>query len=406
MGVAGDRARVEAQSRGVPAPLSPWRRYRADAAEWFSPEEVARGRAYHQPVSRMNALQGVMAVAVMVAFVGGETADDAIDALGASGWVVELMVVIGVLEGLSLLFRPWFSGWRVFVHDRRWALSTQRAGGFVADLVKELLLTLVLTGLLAVPLYALIRATDRWWLWGWLLFSGFGVLFGFLFPVVFAPIFNRFEALEDDDVAPRVREVARRAGLDLEGVYVADASRRSRATNAYVAGLGRTRRVVLFDTLLAWPPALIEQVVAHELGHWRHRHLSRQVPLLVALQFVAFYALGRVMSWDRLLDWIGVDAVGDPRTYPVLFLVYPALLGAASLGLAWLGRAFERQADLHALDVLADPDAFTATFRRLAEDNKADVDPPWWRRIREVHPPVPERMAMARAWSTARSATD
>lgn len=378
--------------------LSPFRRYPADATEWFSPEEVEQGRAYRRPVAWLDALQGAVGIAVVVAFVEGEIADWAIDWTGVSGWVVELAVVVLALEVLSLLFRPWFSAWRVFLHDRRWDLSTQTPGSWVSDQVKELGLGLGITLLLAVPLYALIRATELWWLWGWLLFSGFSVLFGFLFPVVFAPLFNRFERLDDEEIAPRVQAVAVKAGLRLEGVYVADASVRSRATNAYVAGLGRTRRVVLFDTILEYPPELLEQVVAHELGHWKFGHLARQIPLLVALQAVAFFVLQRIMEWQGVLDWVGVDRVGDPRTYPLLFLLYPLLLGSASLLLAWLGRVFEREADLHALEVLDDPDAFARTFRRLATDNKADVDPPWWRRIRQVHPPLPERMAMARAW--------
>lgn len=378
--------------------LSPWRRYRADAAEWFSPDEVARGRAYVRPLGRVGALQWAIGAAVAVAFVHGETADDVLDWLGVRGWALELAVVVAALEVLALVFHPWFSAWRVFVHDRRWGLSTQTARGWVADQVKELALGTVLTLALAVPLYALIRATDAWWVWGWLLFSGFGILIGFLFPIVLAPIFNKFERLDDDVVAPRVRAVAERAGLRLEGVYVADASVRSRATNAYVAGLGATRRVVLFDTILEWPIDLVEQVVAHELGHWKHGHLARQIPFLVAAQFLAFLVLSRLARWDAALDWAGVAELGDPRTFPLLFLAYPLVLGAASLALAWLGRAFERQADLHALEVLDAPSAFQATFRRLAADNRADVDPPWWRRVRQVHPPVPERMAMAEAW--------
>lgn len=382
----------------LPAGLSPYRRYPADAADWFSPEEVRRGREYVKPLGPMNALRWVVSVAVVAAFVHGKIADDVIDAVGVSGWALELFAIIVALELISLVFRPWFDAWRSFVHDRRWGLSTLGWRRWLSDEMKELALGIGITLLLAVPLYFVIRTSDLWWVWGWLIFAGFSILFGFLFPVVFAPIFNKFERLEDDEIAPRIRRVAEEAGLEIEGVFVADASVRSRATNAYVAGLGKTRRVVLFDTILEWPPELLEQVVAHELGHWRHGHLARQIPLLVALQGVAFFLLSLFMEWAPVLDWVGVDRVGDPRTFPLLFLVYPLLLGSATLFMAWLGRVFERQADLHALAVLDDPDAFQATFRRLAADNKADVDPPWWRRIRQTHPPVPERMAMAHAW--------
>lgn len=397
-----ERERANPRQR---AGLSPWHRYRTDPAKWFSPEEVERGRAYQRPLGLMGGFRGVVAVVVTVAFIHGKAADDVIDAVGVDGWVLELVAVVVALELISLLFGPWFSAWRVFMHDREWGLSTQGWRGFLSDQVKELLLSLVLTMVLAIPLYAVIRATDAWWIYGWLLFTGFGIVFGFLFPVVFAPLFNKFERLDDDDVVPRVRAVAEAAGLEIEGVYVADASTRSRATNAYVAGLGATRRVVLYDTILEWPIDLLEQVVAHELGHWKHGHLARQIPFMAALQLLAFFVLERAMAWDPVLEWAGVSEVGDPRTFPLLFLVYPAILGAAGLALAWLGRVFERQADLHALEVLDDPDDFCATFRRLAEDNKADVAPPWWRWIRQVHPPVPERMAMAEEWRRAAGAS-
>lgn len=387
----------------LPAGLSPYRRYRADAADWFSPEEVRRGREYVKPLGPMNALRWIIGVAVVAAFVHGKIADDVIDAVGMSGWALELFAIVVTLELISLVFRPWFDAWRSFVHDRKWGLSTLGWRRWLSDELKELALGIGITLVLAVPLYLVIRTSDLWWVWGWLIFAGFSILFGFLFPVVFAPIFNKFERLEDDEIAPRIRRVAEEAGLEIEGVFVADASTRSRATNAYVAGLGKTRRVVLFDTILEWPPELLEQVVAHELGHWRHGHLARQIPLLVALQGVAFFLLSLFMEWEPVLDWVGVDQVGDPRTFPLLFLVYPLLLGSATLFMAWLGRVFERQADLHALAVLDDPDAFQATFRRLASDNKADVDPPWWRRIRQTHPPVPERMAMAHEWREATS---
>ncbi|HLG00312.1 MAG TPA: M48 family metallopeptidase [Acidimicrobiia bacterium] len=378
--------------------LSPWVRFRTDAGEWFDADEIRRGREYVRPLGFMRAAQWAIGASVALAFVEGRRAEDVIDGLGARGWIVQLVVVVAAIELTGLVFRPWFSAWRVFVHDRRWDLSTQGAQGWAADQVKGVLLDLALTSALMIPLYALMRTTDRWWVWGWLVFTAFAVLFGFLFPVVFAPIFNKFERLADPDLEARITRVADRAGLKIEGVYVANASVRSRATNAYVAGLGSTRRVVLFDTILAWPPALLEQVVAHELGHWRHGHLARQLPLLAVVQFAAFGAMAWVFSASAVLDWIGVAGPGDPRTLPFFLLVYPAILGGATLVLAWLSRAYERQADLHALSVLDDPAAFQAAFRRLAADNVVDVDPPWWQRIRHGHPPVPERMAMAAAW--------
>jgi STE24 endopeptidase len=389
--------------RPAPERISHYRRVPADAAEWFDATEVERGRAYNRPLNRLRAVRAVLSTLVLVAFITGHGAQDVIDGLGVRGWALQVLVVAATVELLSLIFGPWFSAYKSLVHDRRWNLSTQTPANWLGDELKELLLGVVITGLLLVPLYAVIRATDLWWFFGWLIFSGFTLAFGFLWPVVIAPLFNKFTPLEDERLAARIHEVAERADLDISGVQVADASKRSRATNAYVAGLGRTRRVVLFDTILEWPPELIEQVVAHELGHWKHAHLRRKVPVLVAAQLVMFVATWAITRWEPVLDWAGVDSMRDPASLPLFLLVFPASLLLTGLGTAWLSRADERQADIHALEVLGEPEGLIAVFRRLADDNKADVDPSLVRRLQAAHPPLAERMAMAQLWEQRHS---
>ena len=378
--------------------VSHWRRVPAEPAEWFGAEEIARGRAYNKPLERLRLVRGAVSIAVVVAFVSGEVAPRVVHAVDVRGWVLQLVLVVVAFEATTLIYQPWFDAYRALHYDWQWDQSTQGVGSFLTDLVKDTLLGLVITLLLIVPLYALIRATDLWWLFGWILFTGFTLAFGFLWPVVIAPIFNRFTPLEDEALTARIRAVAERAGLDISGVFVSDASKRTRATNAYVAGLGKTRRVVLFDTILAWPPEPIEQVVAHELGHWKHRHLARKIPILVASQLVMFLTTWALLRWDGLLDWAGVDEVGDPASFPLLIFLFPLSLMVTSLGMAWLSRADERQADVHALEVLGDPPHLIEVFQRLADDHKADVDPSRWKRIQASHPPLAERMEMAKRW--------
>ena len=197
--------------------------------------------------------------------------------------------------------------------------------------------------------------------------------------------------------------MARRCGLDISGVLVADASRRSLAGNAYVAGLGRTRRVVIYDTLLAWPHEVIVQVVAHELGHWKHAHLRRKLPVIIGVQLLLFLGSWALLRWGWLLDLGGVDSVRDPAAIPIFFTIFPAGFVAVNLVTSWLSRADERQADIYALDTLGDPEAFSQVFRRLAETNKSDVDPSTWKRLNASHPPIAERLAMARRWQEATS---
>jgi STE24 endopeptidase len=379
--------------------LSHWRRIPADAADWFDRDEIERGRAFTRPAERMNRVRLVLTTAIAVAFVVGDAGPRLLDGLGWRGWALQVAVVAVAFTAVEFVVTPWFDGWRELVHDREWGLSTQTTGGYVADQVKNLLLAVVVGLLLLVPLWAVVRATDLWWLWGWLLFSVFTVLLGVLYPVVIAPLFNSFTPLEEGALRSRILEVAERCGLDISEVLVTDASKRTLAGNAYVAGLGRTRRVVLYDTILSWPDEVIVQVVAHELGHWRFAHLRRKLPVVIGLQLALFVGLWALLRWDWLLDLGGVDSVRDPGAVPIFFSLFPAGFVLANLATSYLSRADERQADLYALEVLERPDDFGQVFRTLAATNKSDVDPSRWKRLNASHPPIPERLAMAKRWA-------
>ena len=254
---------------------------------------------------------------MLVAFVALDAGSRLPDALGVDGWIARLVVVVIFLQVAALAYDVPFDWWVDLVHDRRWGVSTQTPRGFVVDNLKSFLLTTGLGAGVAVALFAVIRATDAWWFWGWLLTSGLVLAFGFLFPIVLAPIFNTFTPLESGELATRIDAIAARAGVRINGTYVVDESRRSNRDNAYVAGLGRTRHVVLFDTLLEHPTATVEQVVAHEIGHWRLHHLRRSLPLTVLALLVVFAGAAAVTgAFD-------VD-VGDPASLPLLLLLAQA----------------------------------------------------------------------------------
>lgn len=381
--------------------LSHWRGFKGDPADWFDRAEIERGRAYNRPMERLRLVRLALSTALTIAFIAGDAAPRLVDALDLRGWAWQLFVIALVFSLMDLIVSPWFDIYKELIWDKRWQLSNQTVPGFLADLAKGFALNVVLTVVLLVPLWAVIRATDLWWLWGWALFSGFTVLLGLLYPILIAPIFNRFTPMEDEALAARILAVAERTGLPVSGVLVADASKRSSAGNAYVAGLGKTRRVVVFDTILDWPEGLIEQVVAHELGHWHYAHIRRKLPVLIGAQLVMFLATWWLLRWDWLLHAGGVDSVRDPAALPIFMVVFP--IGFVFVGVltSWLSRVDERQADLYALETLDDPDVFSRLFRQLAETNKADVDPPLWKRLTASHPPIPERLAMAAAWKAA-----
>jgi STE24 endopeptidase len=381
-----------------------WRATVADPLDYFPASDVARAREYQRPLRRARLLRAGLSLSVIVAALVLGVAPAIVDGLAEVAWPVQLLVVLVVLEIVLAVIDVPIDVWVDFGHDRRWDLSTQTPRTFVTDQLKSFVLSTVMGLVVLVPLYALVRTTEWWWLVGWLLVTALGVVLGFVFPVVIAPLFNRFEPLPDGELAERLRHVATEAQVPIAGVLVADESRRSRRDNAYVSGLGATRRVVLYDTILEHPPELIEQVVAHELGHWRLHHLRQQIPLLAATTLVAFVVLRLMAGWDALFTWLDVDGLGDPASLPLLLLGAQAASVLVGLVTSWFSRAHEREADLDALGLLRMPDAMAEMLRRLHVKNLADLDPGRLQRWTMSHPPAAERLALVDAWVRSKAA--
>jgi STE24 endopeptidase len=380
---------------------STYRRVPNDPADWFSADELDRARRYQRPLTRLRLLRGALSLTVALVFIFGQVGPRLIDAFDVTNWVAQLVVVLLALELVALLYNPILDWWVDLVHDKQWGLSNQTGRGFAADQAKSFALGLVVNIVLLVPLYWVIRSTDLWWIYGWLLVVVFSVGLGFLYPVVIAPIFNTFTPLDDEALRTRLFDVARKSHVDIGELLVADESKRSTRDNAYVAGLGATRRVVLYDTLLEHRGEVIEQIVAHEIGHWRRHHLRRQIPLVAGLAFLVFLGLRQLAEWTWLFEQADVDGFGDPAGLPILLVGVQAGFLLTGLVTAYVSRAFERQADLEALEVLQAPATTIEMQRALHVKNLADLDPGLVKRLQASHPPAAERMAFARAWAEA-----
>lgn len=390
------------------AALVPWRlatpsrAARAAALQGVPAEVVARGRALHaalRPSSYGSLLVGLVAPLVLgltpaaarvVAWVGGPF---------GGHWLAE-----AVLGGLVVLLLVWlpslpFAAWRHGVL-RSHGLSTQTWGGWAVDLLKGGAVAVVLGAVLLAGFYTLAHEAPLWW-WapGSVAAAVLVVLLSFVFPVLVEPVFNRFTPMPDGPLRDELLAMASMDGVPVRDVLVADASRRTTGLNAYVSGLGATRRIVVYDTLLREAPAgEVRSVVAHELGHARAR--DPDVGALLgaigaAVAVVALYLLGQ---WDALLRRAGVDSIGSP-TAVGLVLAMAALGGLVSRPVENLAsRRVEARADRHALHLTGDPTAFAAMQLRLATLNRADVQPP---RLEHVlfgtHPDTVERLAAAGA---------
>jgi STE24 endopeptidase len=305
-----------------------------------------------------------------------------------------------LLARLALLPLAYLSGYAL---EHRFGLSTQSRRGWLADRAKAAALGLAFELPIAVVSYETIRRSPRGW---WLILSAlalpFTVLLAQLYPVLIAPIFNRFTPLDDPGLAGRVRALAERAGVPVADVVRVDLSRQTRKANAFFAGIGPTRRIALGDTLLErFTPDEVEVVVAHELAHQLHRDVWKGVALGSVATLGGAFALSRLAPslTRRLGRRTGVARIDDVASMP-LFGLLLGLIGAATLPLAsaFSRELVERPADRRALALTGHPEAFVSAMEKLAEQNLADPDPP---RLIHVllhgHPSVAERIAMARA---------
>jgi Zn-dependent protease with chaperone function len=359
-------------------------------AELFSVEQVERARRYHRPLYLALLLDetlGLAALSVLAFTRAGPWLYAGVPGAAFPALVVAVLAAVR----LPLAF------WRGHVRERRWGFSTQSARGWLVDRLKGLVVALVLTSGAVLGLAGLARWLPRTWPFVAAPAAAVLVLVvGFAAPLVLEPLFNRFAPLRDEELADRLRALARRAGVPVRDVLVADASRRTRKVNAYVSGLGATRRVVLFDTLLREAePRQVALVVAHELGHRRARHVA-QGTLLGMLGAAATV----VVLWALVAD------PGDLRQAPLVLLVASALELVGLPVAAAVSRRWEREADRFSLDVTRDPEAFETAHRELANANLSDLDPP--RPVYALlftHPTPPERIAAGRAWARDLEAT-
>jgi len=374
-----------------------------DPTAGLSTAQVSRAEAFAAlliPASLFSLVLGLGVSAVLgLTPLGGRIVRAVAAPLGG-GWVWQ--VLLGVLA-LSLIGRlvtlPVSAYGEVVRH--RYGLSTRSWWLWLRDVSVS---TAIDAGLTALGLLALVwlarRAPRTWWAWAAAGAAALVVVGSFLWPVVIEPAFNRFESMPAGTLRSDLLELAEKNGTPVQDVLVSDASRRTTALNAYVSGFGSTRRIVVYDTVLdQLPDDQIESIAAHELGHVAADDVLTGT-LMGALGAAAgVAALGWLLSWDRLRRRSGAESVGDPRIVPlILFLMAVGTLLSTPLQ-NLVSRHIEARADVHALDLTRDPDAFIQMQRGLAVTNLNDPDPPAaWQWFFGSHPTAAQRVVLAQDW--------
>jgi STE24 endopeptidase len=363
-----------------------------DISAHFSAEEIARAARFARPQLALAFARSIVELGVLAAIVRrpprwlgrGRSQPVVASALAGAGLTVALTLPPLPLAAIA----------------RRRALAvglaTQSWRGWATDLVKATAIEAGLAGGAAGAVTAATRRYPRgWWALGAFGSVAVGSAFAALAPVLLDPVFNDYQPLPEGELRSDVLELARAAGVSVGEVYSVDASRRTTAANAYVTGLGPTKRVVLFDTLIdRYDRQQVKVVVAHELAHVRHRDVARGVA------YGALVAPAAALATQRL-SWALSRERGNPAALPALALA--ATLVAAPTGLIGnrLSRAVERCADGYSLELTGASDAFVSFERRIALQNIADLDPPRWVSVLATHPPTAERIALALNYSSA-----
>ncbi len=281
-------------------------------------------------------------------------------------------------------------------------LVTQDWIGWVGDIAKSQAIGAVLWGAGgALLIFGMRKLGRRWWIAGSVVVVLFGVAITYASPIILDPLFNKFTPLkEGSKTRADVIELAEKAGVDVGEVYEIDASRRTTAANAYVAGLGRTKRVVLYDNLIKdFTPAETRLVVAHELGHVHHQDVPHGLLYLAIVAPFGMFAVARL--GEKLA---GRDAIGTPAALPGVLLAVAIVAPAITVVSNQLSRAVEQRADAYALELTGEPKTQIAFQRRIAVKNVSDPDPPGWVTfLLGTHPPTIERIGQAEAAARASS---
>jgi len=369
------------------------------AGEIFDPAAIERASDFRDG-QRLLLVGGLAAQALVVGALAigrPRAARDALGALSGRGLLGAAAAGAAIVVVTELVAFPT----SLAAHERSVdvGLSTQSLGPWLGDQAKGLAIGALLAAAGAAALCALIRRSPRrWWIPGSIVVVGYGAAMSLLAPIVIAPRFNDFDKLpESSDLRTEVVELGERAGVEVGSVYRVDASRRSTSLNAYVAGLGPTKRVVLYDTLIdSAPEPELRSVVAHELGHEAHSDIPRGI-LFAALVAPLGLLLVRELS-GAMARRSGAEP-GSAAAVPALFLAIAVVSFAVNVPANQLSREVEASADAFALRVTEDPQALEGLQVRLAEANLSDVAPPGWAiALFGTHPTTLERIGSARAW--------
>jgi STE24 endopeptidase len=363
----------------------------------FDASTVERALAYETDKKKTALIEGGLSAALFAWFMFGGWLPvyDRWTLAAAPSFIAQgTLFFLGLLLIRLLLDLP-FSWYRNFHTEARYGFNTMTPRLWLTDVVKSTVIALILYGLLLVGILWLVRSFPQtWWIWAWGFVTFFGLFVMVISPYVIEPLFFKFAPIEQPELVKRIRNMAEKAGLHAERIFQVDASRRSRHGNAYFTGLGRQKRIVLFDTLLGqMSDNQTLAVLAHEIGHWKYRHMTRRLLTSTLLALGGFYLAADLIHRGVLPDLLNMTSASFAAQIMTLMLLV-SLVGfpLAPLGHIW-SRRQERQADRFACKLTGRPGDLAEALIKLARENLAALHPhPWYAWFHYSHPPIVQRV--------------
>ena len=317
------------------------------------------------------------------------------ESLSRMNFLIAGLIFFAVIGLLEVLMGLPFDYYHSFVLEDRYGFNTKTLKIWLADLVKSMLVLIILgTFLLSAILLMVTYAGQNWWIWAWIIFLLFQLIMTILYPTVIAPLFNRFTSLEESELKDRIKQLAKTEGLAIEGIYQMDASRRTRHTNAYFSGMGKAKRIVLFDSLIrSHSKDEILAILAHEIGHLKKNHIKKQFIVVSFVSLFLFFLASKLLTWDVMYDSFGFSSM---PCYVGLFLVgilwEPVNFFISPIGMA-ISRKFEREADFYSLGILKTAKPLSTALKKMAKENLSNLNPhPLYVFFNYSHPPLLERI--------------
>lgn len=323
---------------------------------------------------------------------------EALDQLWRGLELNSILTGVGVMLSvmlISALIELPLSAYRTFYIEQRFGFNNSTVALFVSDTLKQALLTLLIgMPVLWVILWLMQHMGDMWWLYVWAVWMGFSLLMLWAYPAFIAPLFNKFSPLENSDLRTRIENLLKRCGFTSNGIFIMDGSRRSSHGNAYFTGLGKNKRIVFFDTLLnSLEPEETEAVLAHELGHFKHRHIQKRIVSMAVITMIGLGVLGYLMKLESFYTGLGVSHASQYAALILFMMVAPLFSIYLQPVFSWFSRKHEFEADAFAAQQ-SNASRLIQALVKLYRENASTLTPdPLYSAFHDSHPPAPVRIA-------------